>query len=179
MKGNAFITVAVLVAAMPGCKVPAENDEQVVSIPAAGTAESTPAKAPPRMAEPPIEPDQIPAPADVSAPPENATRTASGLAYRVLEQGKGASHPGPTSRVTVHYTGWTTDGRMFDSSVQRGKPSTFPLDRVIAGWTEGLQLMVTGEKTRFWIPEELAYKGRPDRPQGMLVFEVELIEILD
>jgi peptidylprolyl isomerase len=79
--------------------------------------------------------------------------------------------------VTVHYAGWTTDGKMFDSSIPRGKPSTFPLNRVIPGWTEGLQLMVIGEKTRFWIPEELAYKGKPGRPQGMLVFDVELLEI--
>jgi hypothetical protein len=79
--------------------------------------------------------------------------------------------------VKVHYTGWTTDGKMFDSSVTRGQPITFPLDSVIPGWTDGLQVMVVGEKTRFWIPEELAYKGKPGRPQGMLVFDVELIEI--
>jgi peptidylprolyl isomerase len=79
--------------------------------------------------------------------------------------------------VEVHYSGWTTDGKMFDSSVTRGKPTSFPLNRVIKGWTEGLQLMVIGEKTRFWIPEELAYKGKPGRPQGMLVFDVELLEI--
>ena len=78
--------------------------------------------------------------------------------------------------MTVHYTGWTTDGKMFDSSVTRNMPATFPLNRVIAGWTEGVQLMVEGEKTRFWIPEKLAYKGeRP--PLGMLVFDVELIKI--
>ena len=77
----------------------------------------------------------------------------------------------------MHYAGWTTDGKMFDSSIPRGKPSSFPLNRVIPGWTEGVQLMVVGEKTRFWIPEELAYKGKPGRPQGMLVFEIELLEI--
>ena len=76
--------------------------------------------------------------------------------------------------MTVHYTGWTTDGKMFDSSVARGKPATFQLDRVIAGWTEGVQLMVVGEKRRLWIPEALAYKGKR-RPQGMLVFDVELL----
>jgi peptidylprolyl isomerase len=76
----------------------------------------------------------------------------------------------------VHYSGWTTDGKLFDSSVTRGEPATFPLDRVIAGWTEGVQLMVEGEKTRFWIPEKLAYRGeRP--PYGMLVFDVELLAI--
>jgi peptidylprolyl isomerase len=77
--------------------------------------------------------------------------------------------------VTVHYSGWTTDGKMFDSSVVRGTPATFPLDQVIAGWTEGLQLMVTGESRRFWIPEKLAYKGQD--PKGMLVFDVELIAV--
>jgi peptidylprolyl isomerase len=116
------------------------------------------------------------APADVAAPPENAKTTASGLAYRVLEPGSGEAHPEATSTVTVHYSGWTTDGKMFDSSVTRGQPARFPLNRVIAGWTEGLQLMVVGEKTRFWIPEELAYKGRPGAPAGMLVFDVELID---
>ena len=77
----------------------------------------------------------------------------------------------------VHYSGWTTDGKLFDSSVQRGEAATFGLGQVIPGWTEGLQLMVLGEKTLFWIPKELAYDGKPGRPEGMLVFEVELLEI--
>ena len=77
----------------------------------------------------------------------------------------------------MHYTGWTTDGKMFDSSVQRGQPATFTLDGVIAGWTEGLQMMVEGEKRRFWIPESLAYNGQSGAPVGMLVFDVELIRI--
>jgi peptidylprolyl isomerase len=67
---------------------------------------------------------------------------------------------------------------MFDSSVTRGHPATFGLNQVIAGWTEGVQLMVEGEKRRFWIPENLAYKGRPGAPKGMLVFDVELIKIM-
>jgi peptidylprolyl isomerase len=78
--------------------------------------------------------------------------------------------------VTVHYTGWTTDGKMFDSSVARGEPATFRLDQVIPGWTEGLQMMVEGEKRRFWIPARLAYEGQAG-PQGMLVFDIELIRI--
>jgi len=119
------------------------------------------------------------APADVAAPPANAQKTASGLASMVLEKGAGTAKPGATSRVRVHYTGWTTDGKAFDSSIARGKPAEFPLNRVIAGWTEGLQLMVEGESRRFWIPEELAYKGRPGRPAGMLVFDVELLKILN
>ena len=119
----------------------------------------------------------VPAPTDVAAAPTDAKKTASGLAYKVLKAGNGAK-PADTDRVRVHYTGWTTDGKMFDSSVQRGTPATFGLKQVIAGWTEGLQLMQTGEKTRLWIPEDLAYKGKPGRPAGMLVFDVELIEIV-
>jgi FKBP-type peptidyl-prolyl cis-trans isomerase len=118
-----------------------------------------------------------PAPADVAAPPSDAKKTASGLAYKVLTPGTGTTHPTAESKVTVHYSGWTTDGKMFDSSVTRGEPASFPLNRVIAGWTEGLQLMVQGEKTRFWIPVELAYQNKPGRPAGMLVFDVELISM--
>ena len=116
------------------------------------------------------------APSDVKAPPADAKTTASGLAYKVLQQGVGGRHPRSTGEVTVHYTGWTTDGKMFDSSVVRGQPSTFAVDGVIAGWTEGLMLMFEGEKTRFWIPEKLAYEGKK-APYGMLVFDVELIKI--
>src|SRR5262249_58986509 len=119
----------------------------------------------------------IPAPADVAAAPADAEKTASGLASKLLEKGTGTEHPEPQDTVKVNYTGWTTDGKMFDSSVKRGQPATFPLGGVIKGWTEGLQLMVVGEKRRFWIPSELAYNNRPGRPQGMLVFDVELLEI--
>ncbi|HZE12218.1 MAG TPA: FKBP-type peptidyl-prolyl cis-trans isomerase [Chthoniobacterales bacterium] len=119
--------------------------------------------------------ESIPPPDDVAGPPADAEKTASGLASKILAPGKGTSHPSRTDLVTVHYTGWTTDGKSFDSSVPGGKPVTFPLDRVIAGWTEGVQLMVEGEKRRLWIPEELAYKGKEGRPAGMLVFDVELI----
>ena len=121
----------------------------------------------------------IPAPADVAAPPADAERTASGLASKVLTPGTGTDHPGERDRVTVHYTGWTTDGNMFDSSRTRGEPATFPLNGVIAGWTEGVQLMVEGERRRFWIPEALAYQGRPGAPAGMLVFDVQLLRILN
>jgi FKBP-type peptidyl-prolyl cis-trans isomerase len=116
------------------------------------------------------------APADVKAPPADAKRTSSGLAYKVLTPGTGTRHPKKIDEVTVHYTGWTTDGKMFDSSVARGQPSTFPLDHVIPGWTEGVQLMVEGETMRFWIPERLAYQGK-QAPFGMLVFDVQLIHI--
>ena len=116
------------------------------------------------------------APPDVKAPPADAKKTASGLAYKVIQPGKGTRHPSANNEVTVHYSGWTTDGKMFDSSVTRGEPATFPLNGVIPGWTEGVQLMVEGEKTRFWIPENLAYKGQQP-PFGLLVFDVELIRI--
>ena len=122
-------------------------------------------------------PKPLPAPDDVAAPPADAQKSASGLAWKVLKPGTGTAHPGPTSKVTVDYTGWTTDGKMFDSSVVRGEPATFPLDRVIAGWTEGLQLMTEGETVRLWIPVDLAYQHKPGRPDGMLVFDVQLIKI--
>jgi peptidylprolyl isomerase len=115
-------------------------------------------------------------PEDVAAPPADAEKTASGLASKVLRPGVGDKHPSKTSTVTVHYSGWTADGNLFDSSVVRGEPTSFPLNRVIAGWTEGVQLMVVGERRRFWIPQNLAYGGAAGAPKGMLVFDVELIE---
>lgn len=120
----------------------------------------------------------IPAPPDVAKPPADAQKTASGLQYKVLEPGKGTARPTADDFVTVHYTGWTAEGRMFDSSYARNAASTFPIGRVIKGWGEGVQLMTPGEKTRFWIPQELAYAGQAGRPQGMLVFDVELVEIV-
>ncbi len=116
------------------------------------------------------------APEDVAAPPKTAKKTKSGLAYRVLQKGTGKEHPSADSTVEVHYTGWTTDGKMFDSSVVRNQPARFPLRGVIKGWTEGVQLMTVGEKTRFWIPSELAY-GDSGRVPGMLVFDIELLGI--
>jgi peptidylprolyl isomerase len=117
------------------------------------------------------------APPEVAAAPADAMRTSTGLAYKVLRPGTGVRNPAAWNRVTVHYTGWTTDGKMFDSSVSRGKPATLSLGEVIPGWTEGMQLMVEGERTRFWIPQELAYKGEAGSPRGMLVFDVDLIRI--
>jgi FKBP-type peptidyl-prolyl cis-trans isomerase len=118
-------------------------------------------------------------PPDVAAPPADALRTPSGLASKVLQVGLGSQHPGLRSTVTVIYTGWTTDGHMFDSSTLQGHPVSFRVDQVIPGWTEGLQLMVVGEKRRFWIPASLAYGNNPQPgfPAGMLVFDVELIDI--
>ena len=118
-------------------------------------------------------------PSDVAAAPADAAKTASGLASKVLLAGKGDQHPAAADTVTVHYSGWTTDGKLFDSSVQRGQPTSFPLNGVIKGWTEGVQLMVEGEKRRFWIPAGLAYGENPGggRPGGLLVFDIELISI--
>jgi peptidylprolyl isomerase len=119
---------------------------------------------------------QIPPPEDVAAAPAEATVLESGLAYKVLAAGTGPQ-PAENDTVRVHYTGWTTDGTTFDSSISRGEPTEFPLRAVIAGWTEGLQYMQEGAKHRLWIPESLAYRGQKGKPAGMLVFDVELIEI--
>jgi FKBP-type peptidyl-prolyl cis-trans isomerase len=121
------------------------------------------------------------APKDVKKAPADAKKTKSGLAYKILKKGTGTDHPTEASRVTVHYSGWTPEGKLFDSSVMRGQPATFGLGNVIKGWTEGVQLMVVGDKARFWIPAELAYGDRPaDKGGGLagpLVFEIELLEI--
>ena len=117
---------------------------------------------------------------------ENATKegvqvTASGLQYKVLKEGTGKS-PKATDKVKCHYEGMLTDGTLFDSSVQRGEPAVFPLNAVIAGWTEGLQLMKEGGKTRFFIPYNLGYgeAGATGAipPYAALIFDVELIEVL-
>ncbi|MCE3228662.1 MAG: peptidylprolyl isomerase [Bacteroidetes bacterium] len=111
---------------------------------------------------------------------EKGQTTASGLKYVVLQDGTGAQ-PKPTSNVTVHYTGKFLDGRVFDSSVQRGQPATFGLNQVIPGWTEGVQLMKEGSKYMFYIPYQLAYgeQGYPGAipPKSDLLFEVELIKV--
>lgn len=140
------------------------------------TPENTPAAAP---AAAPSRPPGIPPPPDVAAPPANALKTANGLSWIVVKPGTGTIHPKAASTVKVHYTGWQTNGEMFDSSVTRGEPIEFALTGVIAGWTEGLQLMVLGDKYRFWIPGALAYDLIPDpsKPKGMLVFEIELLDI--
>lgn len=106
--------------------------------------------------------------------------TPSGLHYKVMQEGSGAN-PGPTDQVTVHYEGRLIDGTVFDSSIERGEPASFPLNRVIPGWTEGLQLMKPGAKYQFYIPQDLAYglNSPPDIPPGStLIFDVELISIL-
>ncbi|MEH6586203.1 MAG: FKBP-type peptidyl-prolyl cis-trans isomerase [Halioglobus sp.] len=111
---------------------------------------------------------------------EGVETTASGLQYKVLEQGTGGQHPKATDTVKVHYHGTLLDGSVFDSSVERGEPIEFALHQVIKGWTEGLQLMVVGEKIRLFIPSELAYGNRAAGaigPGSTLIFDVELLGI--
>lgn len=162
------IPLLALVVGCTGNEAPAPKPAETKA-PAAGAPTTPAVRTPP--------PSEIPAPPDVAAAPADAQKTPSGLASKVLKPGTGTQRPAATDLVEVHYTGWTTDGRMFDSSKRRGKTAKFPLDAVIPGWTEGLQLMVVGEQRRLWIPENLAYGGQPGRPAGMLVFDVELVSI--
>ncbi len=121
------------------------------------------------------EAQDVPAPPDVAAPPSDAEMSPTGLASKVLVAGRDwGGNPSERSTVTIRYTGWTTDGKMFDSS--GSFPKTMRLDGLIKGWIEGLQLMAVRETRRFWIPEDLAYRGERE-PFGMLVFDVELIGI--
>lgn len=111
---------------------------------------------------------------------DGVTVTESGLQYEVLKQGEGKS-PKATDIVVCHYEGRLINGKVFDSSYERGKPSSFPLNQVIAGWTEGLQYMKEGSKYRFYIPYYLgygAYGAGPIPPYSALIFDVELIEVL-
>jgi FKBP-type peptidyl-prolyl cis-trans isomerase len=126
-----------------------------------------------RRPEPPRPPEQL------AAPPEDATKTPSGLAYRVVERGQSARHPATDSRVKLHYSGWTSDGQLFDSTVTRGHPKTVALKSVIPGWREGLQHLTEGDRAILWIPEALAYQGAKGAPRGPLVYELHLLEILE
>ncbi len=108
-----------------------------------------------------------------------APTTASGLAHELLVAGTGARHPGPDSLVTLHFTGWLASGELHDSSLTRGQPSTVRVSELIPGWREGLQLMVEGETRRLWLPPELAFAGKPDQPQGPMVYDLELLAITD
>ena len=123
-------------------------------------------------------------PPDVAAPPADATRLPSGLAYRVLQPGSGSEHPALNDTVRVNYTGWTQDGHKFDSTVNLDgskAPVSFPLGKLIKGWQEAVPLMVVGETLRVWIPSEMAYGDHPTRadhpPAGPLVFDIELVSI--
>jgi FKBP-type peptidyl-prolyl cis-trans isomerase len=113
---------------------------------------------------------------------EGVKTTPSGLQYEVIKEGNGPK-PTDSSTVSVHYHGTLLDGTVFDSSVDRGTPAQFPLNRVIKGWTEGIQLMSVGSKYKFWIPSDLAYgdngAGGQIKPGALLIFEVELLKIID
>lgn len=121
------------------------------------------------------------APASTATSSSDMKTTASGLKYQVLKLGTGTVSPKATDTVKVHYHGTLLNGTVFDSSVQRGEPISFPLNQVIAGWTEGLQLMKVGDKFKFEIPANLAYGERSPSPlippNSTLVFEVELLGI--
>lgn len=122
----------------------------------------------------------MPAPDDVASIPDYATITESGVAYYLLSEPTTGANPTLDDMVEVHYSGWQTDGTMFDSSVLRNEPNTFPLGRLIEGWQKAVPLMHVGERARIWIPGDLAYdlrENRPHAPKGMLVFDVELISI--
>ncbi|SDK18267.1 peptidylprolyl isomerase [Ferrimonas sediminum] len=115
-----------------------------------------------------------------NASEEGVQTTASGLQYKVLQPGTGTEHPSASSKVRVHYHGTLLDGTVFDSSVERGEPIEFKLTQVIPGWTEGLQYMVVGEKTRLYIPAKLGYGNRSAgaiQPGSLLIFDVELLAI--
>lgn len=182
MSHSAGSLVAVLLLAL-GCQSDSKNRSDPTPIAAKDVDGVAPGAEPIRaapapgnvVARPPAE--VVAPPVDVAKPPTNAKKTDRGVFYKVLIHGKGKDHPHATSQIKVRYTGWTTAGKMFDGSAVK-EAVTIPLSRVIPGWTDGLQVMVVGDKTRFWIPEELAYAGRPGPPPGMLVFDVELLEII-
>jgi len=111
---------------------------------------------------------------------EGVIETPSGLQYRVIKAGTGSEHPSASDKVKVHYHGTLLDGTVFDSSVERNQPISFGLNQVIRGWTEGVQLMVVGEKTRFFIPANLGYGNNAAgkiAPGSLLIFDVELLAI--
>jgi FKBP-type peptidyl-prolyl cis-trans isomerase len=181
-----YLSASALVVGLAACNTKPEEpatktepEKPVVAAPPAVTS-AAPTAAAPATAAPTTDPKAIPAPADVATPPADAKKTASGLATKVLTPGKGKDHPKDEDSVKVHYTGWTSDGKMFDSSVARGEPTSFGVTQVIAGWTEALKLMVVGEKRRMWIPAKIAYgeTARPGYPAGQLTFDVELLEIV-
>jgi FKBP-type peptidyl-prolyl cis-trans isomerase len=183
---RSLVTALLGITLLAACDAkPQAAPEKPADLPAktTATAQQAPTAEPTQAAAatptPSAAPD-LPAPPDVAAPPADAVKTPSGLASKVLTKGTGKDHPSAEDKVKVHYTGWTKEGKMFDSSVVRNEPITFGLNQVIKGWTEGVQLMVVGEKRRLWIPGALAYGDHPrmGAPAGDLVFDVELLEVV-
>jgi FKBP-type peptidyl-prolyl cis-trans isomerase len=120
-----------------------------------------------------------PTPRHLTRPPPTARKTPSGLAIEVLKRGKGTDHPQDSSAVMLHFSGWTSDGRLIESSVMAHHPAVFQMAGVMAGWREALWQMVVGDRVRLWIPRDLAFGAQPRRgqPKGDLVYELELLEI--
>ena len=118
---------------------------------------------------------------DQLTPPADALRTSSGLAYKILKKGAGGERPSRSSTVVIDYSGWDSQGRLFDSSVTRGERASLPLQHLIPGWQEGVPLMARGDSFRFWIPGHLAYDTQPGNssPKGMLVFDITLYDFSD
>ena len=139
----------------------------VVLLAGAGVSHAQ-APAPGRGSAPPVPPD-------VAEPPADAQKSQSGLISKMLSPGTGEKPLG-SDIITVHYTGWTTDGRMFDNSLTRETPPMFPIARVLPGWRECVLLMTVGERRRCWVPEALGYRGMAGRPAGTTVFDIELVE---
>jgi peptidylprolyl isomerase len=142
---------------------PVENRAEPVTSPSA------------QPAAPEVDAVGLEAPADLTAPPDDAERRPSGLVTRVLRRGRAGVRARPDDTVVVHYSLWTQDGALVDSSVQRKQVARFKPNQTVLGFSEGVQLMEVGEIRRLWVPEALAYQGQ--RLPGVLVFDIELIAI--
>lgn len=171
-------TIALLLASCGARPAPAASTSASTGVDESTDGEPTDepvAEAPCTVWDPEADPTE--APLDVAEPPPGARRSATGIRFCILRPGDGNIRPTREDTVRVHYTGWTTDGNMFDSSRARGEPAQFPVSGVIRGWTESLTHMTVGQIRRVWIPEDLAYRGAEGSPAGMLVFDIELIAI--
>jgi FKBP-type peptidyl-prolyl cis-trans isomerase len=162
------ITAASLLSACPG-----SSGQAVETVPASvlDPDKSGPTPAPSRTEYKLVKKADTP----IYPAPENAYRTSSGLRFVVFKRGKNTTHPLSSTTVTVHYEGYTSDKKIFDSSVKRGEPSSFELSQVVPGWREGVKLMTVGDSFRFWIEEKDAYRGAEGKPAGLLIFDVQLI----
>ena len=120
-----------------------------------------------------------PVPLDLKVPPRNATKLESGVSFRRIKKGGGTQHPSGKSRMLLHFSGWTTNGDLVESSVMAGQPASFDMLTVLRGWREALLQMVPGDKVRVWIPAAMAFGDKPRRgqPRGDLVYELELISL--